>query len=149
MVYVCTKTGSGKSAIPLTAGSLLLRVIITLVPLVGLGSDQVSKSANDASFIEAYHVDEHRGLDATLMNKRLLSITAAKAEHVSIFLYMSPQSLQPNLFWHKVLRELALKSMISFMCVDEAHTVAQDGRIFGQSSIQSSKHYPSCTKHRQ
>ena len=107
MEYVCAKTGSGKSAIPLTAGSLLSRVIITLVPLVGLGSDQVSKSTNDASFIEAYHVNEHRGPDATLIKKRLLSITTAEAKHVSIFLYMSPQSLQPNLFWHKVLRELA------------------------------------------
>ncbi len=107
MVYVCAKTGSGKSAIPLTAGSLLSRVIITLVPLVGLGSDQVSKSTNDGSFIEAYHIDEHRGPDATLIKKRLLSITAAEAKHVSIFLCMSPQSLQPNLFWHKVLGELA------------------------------------------
>jgi hypothetical protein len=87
-----------KSAIPLTAGSLLLRVIITLVPLVGLGSDQVSKSTNVGSLIEAYHVDEHRGPDATLLKKRLLSITDVEAEHVSIFLYMSPQSLQPNLF---------------------------------------------------
>ncbi len=107
MVYVCAKTGSGKLAIPLTAGSLLSRVIITLVPLVGLGSDQVSKSTHDGSFIEAYHVDEHRGPDATLIKKRLLSITAAEAKHVLIFLYMSPQSLQPNLFWHKVLCELA------------------------------------------
>jgi hypothetical protein len=67
MVYVCTKTGFGKLAIPLTAGSLLSRVIITLVPLVGLGSDQVSKSSNDASYIEVYHIDEHRGPDATLL----------------------------------------------------------------------------------
>jgi hypothetical protein len=42
-VHVCANTGSGKSAIPLTAGSLLSRVILTLVPLVGFGSDQVSK----------------------------------------------------------------------------------------------------------
>ena len=110
MVYVCAKTGSGKLAIPLTAGSLLTRVIITLVPLVGLGSNQVSKSTNDSSFIEAYHVNEHRGPDATLLKKSLLSITDAEANNVSIFLYMSPQSLQPNLFWHKVLRELALKT---------------------------------------
>jgi superfamily II DNA helicase RecQ len=130
MVYVCAKTRSGKLAIPLTAGSLLSRVIITLVSLVGLGSDQVSKSTHDGSFIEAYHVNEHRGPDATLLKKRLLSITAMEAKHVSIFLYMSPQSLQPNLFWHKVLHELALKNMISLMCIDEAHTVAQDGKFF-------------------
>jgi superfamily II DNA helicase RecQ len=53
-----------------------------------------------------------------------------EAEHVSIFLYMSSKSLQPNLFWHKVLHESALKSMISLMCIVEAHTVAQDGRNF-------------------
>jgi hypothetical protein len=72
MVYVCAKTGSGKLAIPLTAGSLLTRVIITLVPLVGLGSNQVSKSTNDGSFIEAYHVDKHCGPDATLLNKKVV-----------------------------------------------------------------------------
>jgi hypothetical protein len=60
-----------ESRLSLTAGSLLSRVIITLVPLVGLGSDQVSKSTNDGSFIEAYHVNEHRGPDATLLKKRL------------------------------------------------------------------------------
>ena len=37
--YLITKMGSGKSAVPLTVGSLLTGVTLTMVPLVGLGSD--------------------------------------------------------------------------------------------------------------
>jgi hypothetical protein len=41
--FLIAKTGSGKSAIPLTVGSLLTGVTLTMVPLVGLGSNQVKK----------------------------------------------------------------------------------------------------------
>jgi hypothetical protein len=64
LVYIFFKTGSGKSAIPLTVGMLLTGVVITLVPLVGLGSDQVTKSCNAANYVKAYHVDKHQGKDA-------------------------------------------------------------------------------------
>ncbi len=36
LIYIVAKTGSGKSAIPLTAGSLLTGVTLSMVPLVGL-----------------------------------------------------------------------------------------------------------------
>ena len=39
LVYIIAKTGLGKFAIPLTVGLLLTGVVITLVPLIGLGSD--------------------------------------------------------------------------------------------------------------
>ena len=63
-VYIIAKTGSGKSAIPLTVGTLLTGVIVTSVPLVGLQSNQVTKSCNAANCVEAYRVDKHWGKDA-------------------------------------------------------------------------------------
>jgi superfamily II DNA helicase RecQ len=62
--YLIAKTGSGKSAIPLAVGALQNGITLTMVPLVGLGSDQVSKSSNENNYIEAYHLDEHMGIDA-------------------------------------------------------------------------------------
>ena len=44
ILYLLAKTGSGKSAIPLTIGSLQTGVTLSMVPLIGLGSDQVNNS---------------------------------------------------------------------------------------------------------
>ena len=57
LLFLIAKTGSGKSAVPLAVGALQSGITLTMVPLVGLGSDQVSKSTNEANFIEAYHLD--------------------------------------------------------------------------------------------
>ena len=62
LLYVIAKTGSGKSTIPLTAGSLLTGVTLSMVPLVGLGSDQVNKSSNYENGIELFHLDEMCGI---------------------------------------------------------------------------------------
>ena len=72
--FLIAKTGSGKSAVPLTVGSLLTGITLTMVPLVGLGSDQVNKCSNDVNYIEGYHLDEHRGSDARLLRDRLISL---------------------------------------------------------------------------
>ena len=47
ILYLIAKTGSGKSAVPLAVGALQNGITLTMVPLVGLGSDQVSKSTNN------------------------------------------------------------------------------------------------------
>ena len=52
-MYIFAKTGLGKSAIPLTVGTPFTGIVITLVPLVGLGSNQVSKSHNLKNYVEA------------------------------------------------------------------------------------------------
>ena len=44
IVYLILKTGSGKSTVPLTIVTLCRGVTVVMVPLVGLGSDQVKKS---------------------------------------------------------------------------------------------------------
>ncbi len=101
-----------------------------MVPLVGLGSDQVNKCSNDVNYIEGYHLDKHRGSDARLLRDRLILLNEDEAEYVSVFLYPSPQSLQVGTFWYKTLINLASKNLIRLIVIDEAHTVAQDGRDF-------------------
>ena len=130
IVYVVAKTGSGKSTIPLSIGSLQTRVTLLMVPLVGLGSDQVNNSRNSNNLIEAYHLNKNRGRDGYALRSRLLSLHPREAECVSIFLYASPQSLKDGSFWYKCLIELAPKNLIQLICIDEAHSVAQDGRNF-------------------
>ncbi len=115
---------------PLTDGSLLTRVTLTMVPLVGLGSDQVNKCCNKDNFIKGYHLDEHRGRNAKILKIRQLSLNEEEANYVSIFLYVSLQSLQVGSPWYRILTTLVLNNLICLMVADEAHTVAQDGREF-------------------
>jgi len=128
--YLIAKTGSGKSAVPLTVGSLLTGITVTMVPLVGLGSDQVNKCSNPDNFIEGYHLDEHRGRDGGILRKRLLSVSEYEADNVSIFLYASPQSLQVGSDWYHTLMTVSAKNLIRLIVIDEAHSVARDGRDF-------------------
>jgi hypothetical protein len=101
LVYLIAKKGSGKSAIPLTFVSLQTGITLTLVPLVGLGSDQVSNGANRDNLNEAYHLDEHRGDNGAALRACLNSLTSHEANHVSILLCASPQSLQIGTIWHR------------------------------------------------
>ena len=78
------KTGSGKSpAVPITVGLLCNGITLTMVLLVGLDSDQVPKSTNEANFIEAHHLNKHMGTDAPMLSKRLLALN--KQEGKSVF----------------------------------------------------------------
>ena len=90
LVYLIAKMGSGKSAIPLTIAFLQMGVMLTLVPLVGLGSNQISKGPNSDTLNKAYHLDKHRGVNCVALRARLNSLTLHKANHVSILLYASP-----------------------------------------------------------
>lgn len=128
--YLIAKTGSGKSVVLLAVGALQNGITLTIVLLVGLGSDQVSKSTNEPNFIKAYHLDEHTGIDAQVLKDRLLSIHLQEVETVSIFLYVSPQSQQPGTFWQKLLHTLSSKDLIRLIAIDEAHAVNQDGKDF-------------------
>ena len=130
ILYIVAKTGSSKSTIPLTIGSLQTGVTCSMVPLVGLGSDQVNNSRNSTNLIEAYHLDENRGVDGYALRRRLLSLNPREVNRVSIFLYATPQSLKEGTFWYMCLFQLALMNLMRLICIDEAHTVAQDGRNF-------------------
>ncbi len=128
ILYIVAKTGSGKLAIPLTIGSLQTGVTLSMVLLVGLGSDQVNNSRNSKNWIEAYYLNKNRGRDGDTLRSRLRSLHPCEAECVSIFLYASLQSLKEGSFWYKCLFQLASKNLIWLICIEEAHSVAQDGR---------------------
>jgi superfamily II DNA helicase RecQ len=130
LLHIIAKTGLGKSAIPQTIGSLQTGVTLSMVPLIGLGSDQVNKSQNNDNLIEAYHLDKHRGIDGKALRERLLSLHEQEANHVSIFLYALPQSLQVGTFWYQCLLTLSSCNVIWLIVIDEAHNVAQDGHSF-------------------
>jgi hypothetical protein len=84
LLFLIAKTSSGKSAIPLTVGTLQTGITLSMVPLVGLGSDQVAKGNNRSRFVEAYHLYEHRGKDGVELRRRLMSFAPDEAEFVSI-----------------------------------------------------------------
>ena len=87
------KTTEGKSLIPLTLATIFNGVTVVLVPLIGLGSDQVKKASVPEHNVEAYHVDEHKFEDARKLRTHLQSLSDDEAKNVTIILYMSPQFL--------------------------------------------------------
>jgi superfamily II DNA helicase RecQ len=57
MMYLIRKTGDGKSLVMQGMASMLKGITITMVPLLGLGSDQESKCTVENSItVEAYHM---------------------------------------------------------------------------------------------
>jgi superfamily II DNA helicase RecQ len=73
------KTGEGNFAVVLALATLLCGITLVLVPLIGLGCDQVAKDFLINERVKAYHLDEHRGNDHILLRDRLLSITDKRA----------------------------------------------------------------------
>ena len=52
--------------------SMLKGITITMVPLLGLGSDQESKCTVENSItVEAYHLDEYRNDHASILRNHL------------------------------------------------------------------------------
>jgi len=130
VMNIIAKTAFGKSVIPSTICSLRRGIAVILVPLLGLGSDQVNKTMIIEKNIESYHIDEHRLEDATLLRERLRSLTAKERENISIQLYLSPLALAEGSEWMPILRNLAQKDFICLLCIDEAHYIEQQGRCF-------------------
>lgn len=130
VMNIIAKTAFGKSVIPSTICSLRRGIAVILVPLLGLGSDQVNKTMMIEKNIESYHIDEHRLEDATLLRKRLQGLTAKERENISIQLYLSPLALAEGSEWMPILRQLAQKDFICLLCIDEAHYIEQHGRCF-------------------
>ena len=54
------RTADGKLLVPLTVSALRGGVTLILVPLHGLGSDQVDKATVPEHGIEAYYINEHK-----------------------------------------------------------------------------------------
>ena len=128
MMYLIRKMGEGKSIVLTGASSLLGGVTISLVPLLGLGADQVNKYNKRYSGFEAYHVDEFRDTYAKPLLERLDKYTYS--EVTSVLLYVSPSSLRNESIWYSKLKQLAKRGAISAVCVDECHSVVHDHDSF-------------------
>ncbi|KAL3759766.1 hypothetical protein ACHAWU_007510 [Discostella pseudostelligera] len=124
MMYLIRKMGEGKSIVLTGASSLLGGVTISLVPLLGLGADQVNKYNNRYCGFEAYHVDEFRDTYAKGLLERLDRYTYS--EFSSILLYVSPSSLRKDSIWYSKFQQLAKRGAISAFCIDECHSVVQN-----------------------
>ena len=102
-----------------------------MVPLHGLGSDQVEKANIPDQGIKAYYVDEHKRADAFMLQDRLLSLTNNELDHTSIILFVLPDALAADSPWYTdVFMKLAKRGFLSLFCIDEAHSIAQAGRCF-------------------
>ena len=55
-----------------------------LVPLIGLGSDQVERATIIEHNVDPYHIDEHKNKDARLLITRLEMMTLPELRHVTI-----------------------------------------------------------------
>jgi superfamily II DNA helicase RecQ len=108
-------------AVVLTASTLLRGITLVVVPLLGLGCDQVAKAHRLRYNVEAYHLDENRGEDQLAIQTRLLSIT--HLHHQSIILFTLPQSLKEGSSWAPLLKRLAKKKLFTLLVLDEAHTI--------------------------
>jgi hypothetical protein len=98
IIHLIAKTGSGKLAVPLTVGSLQTGVTVRMVPLVGLGSNQVKNGCNEDNLIKAYHLEKHRGNDGKALRDWLQFLSDDEADHVSIFCMLLPNPYRSKHF---------------------------------------------------
>ncbi|KAL7472437.1 hypothetical protein ACHAXS_012774 [Conticribra weissflogii] len=125
-IFLIRKTGEGKSIVPWTVAALRKCITIILVPLIGLGSDQVSKASRLELGIEAYHLDKI-GME-TLIN---CTNNCDHSEiHETVILFASPNCLQTESRWRPLFFQMAKHGLISLFAIDEAHCVVTDGRSF-------------------
>ena len=124
-------TANGKSLIPLAAASIRCGVAIVIVPLIGLGSNQVDKPVLlEHNNGEAYHADEMKSVNTKLLCERLLGATDAEVGNISVMVYILPQGLSGESSWLKLFEVLAKRGHLSLFCVDKAHNVEQAGDGF-------------------
>ena len=57
LIFINQRDADGKCLIPLITGVIMQHIVIVLVTLLGLGSDQVGKVSVPANNIEACHMD--------------------------------------------------------------------------------------------
>eukprot|EP00956_Cyclotella_meneghiniana_P018449 scaffold30718_cov36-Cyclotella_meneghiniana.AAC.1 len=133
------RTADGKSLVPLITSVIKGGVSLVLVPLHGLGSDQVDKATVEEHGVEAYYIDEHRFANAKALMDRLKSLTAEEAGERTIILYVSPTSLNPESDWVEIFGKLATDGFITHLAIDEAHSIEQSGRSFRKEFLTAVK----------
>ncbi len=71
-------------------------VTIIMVPLLGLGTDQVIKSMREEKSIKAWHVDKLHGTDTGQLREYLLKITLYQQDNMSAVIFMLSLLLLPD-----------------------------------------------------
>jgi superfamily II DNA helicase RecQ len=84
------RTADGKSLVPLTTSIVRCGITLVLVPLHGLGSDQVDKATVLDHGVEAYYIDEHKEQNARVLKERLEAYSHEEKDSLSIFIFASP-----------------------------------------------------------
>jgi hypothetical protein len=133
-ILINRSTGGGKSACRNTIGFLLGGVVLTIVPLLSLGSDQTQKLLDIiiANHLPAsvYHLDEFLG---TAANRDLISLLSTLENNPSdtIFLFSSPQKIANSTEWTKCFHLLIQRPHVPFsIFLDECHLYASMGIEF-------------------
>jgi superfamily II DNA helicase RecQ len=118
--------------VPLTTSIIhcVITLVLVLVPLHGLGSDQVDKATVVDHGVKAYYIDEHKAENARVLEQRLHSYSEDKKGCSSIIIFASPNALRTGSRWLQLLSSMAAKDMISMLAIDESHEVHQSGRSF-------------------
>ena len=99
-----------------------------MVPLMGLGSNQVNKSTNLGQRIEAYHVDKNHGNDFLEFVSCLISVQREDGRpDSSTNIFCSPQSLVPNSKLSLCFRKLTKLDLIISVLVNDAHMICREG----------------------
>ena len=111
-------------------------VVVVLVPLLGLGSNQVEKSITADHKVKAYHIDEHRRMDPVALRDRIYAIDDDKNGHyhyyalcISFLLADNKLSGKPSP-WICFIRKIVDHGHMSLFCIDKARYVQQNGGHF-------------------
>ena len=127
------RTGDGKSLVIYGLATLLRGVTIVMVPILALGSDQVSSvwsMANPLAAVYAEHLDSIRERDDVVSMARFLKSLRCEDKYTqSIVLWVGPDTLNHDV-WKVCINSLIQHHLISCFVVDECHYIPTDGRFF-------------------
>eukprot|EP00978_Attheya_sp_CCMP212_P029313 scaffold103701_cov32-Attheya_sp.AAC.2 len=116
------RTGDGKSLVIYGLDTLLRGVTIVMVPILALGSDQVStvwSMVNPAAQVFAEHLDTIRERDdMDQMDTFLQKLRPSDKMKQSIVLWLSPDCLDHSI-WKTCISSLLNHDLISAFIVDE------------------------------
>ena len=68
-------------------------VAVIMVPLFGLGTDQVEKAQLVNHGIDSYHINDHKNHDEQRLMQRLMSATAEELKYCRIMTFVGPGTL--------------------------------------------------------